>query len=85
VTPRRIEVEVGTLVVEDPALARPGALGTALERELAHRLTRPAARASIGPTEERSVPELATGLVHDRSAGGVGAAIANALGQELAR
>jgi hypothetical protein len=32
---RRIEVEIARLVVEDPALARPGALATAIEAELA--------------------------------------------------
>ena len=76
----RIEVEIGTLVVDDPALARHGELAAALEHELARTLTWPAVRASEG----RSVREVATTVGHDGSARSLGAAIGHAVGRELA-
>jgi hypothetical protein len=39
VSPRRIEVEVGLLVIDDPAVATPAEVAGRLERELAQLIT----------------------------------------------
>ena len=77
--PRRIEVEIGRLVVDDPAPAHPGEIAAAIERELARVR---ATRAALGGSPE---PALSAKLGADRSAGGVGTAIGRAVVEELAR
>ncbi|MFN2466999.1 MAG: hypothetical protein ABR521_02530 [Gaiellaceae bacterium] len=80
-TPRRIEVEIGALVLDDPAQARGGEIAVALERELA----RLAANGEPLGRSSRRARELSAALGHDLSAEAVGTAIARAVGQELVR
>jgi len=77
--PRRIEAEVGVLAVDDPALARPGEVAAALEREL----TRLPAPGGLHPTAGGPARNLSADLGHDVSARALGRAVAVALGEEL--
>ncbi len=76
---RRIEVEIGALVVEDPAHARRDEIAIALERELA----RLAAGSEPVGRSGRRARERSVALGDGQSGRAVGRAIARAVGEEL--
>lgn len=79
--PRRIRIEIASLVVHDSALARPVEIAAAVERELA-RTTIDADSTVAG---SRRVTEVGVSLGATSSAQAVGRAIARGLGGELTR
>jgi hypothetical protein len=79
--PRRIRIDISSLVVDDPALARPAEIAEAAERELA-RTTLDAGRVVAGGGR---VTEVGVSLGAESSARAVGRAIAHGVGGELAK
>jgi hypothetical protein len=79
--PRRIQVEIDSLVVDRPALAQPGEIAAAVEREL----TRLAVDLGIEAKTSGEVSELSVPLGQHSTTHAVGAAIARAVGGELAQ
>jgi hypothetical protein len=79
--PRRIDVEIGSLAVDDPGLARPVEIAAALEYELA----RLAIGDGLDATAQVPVPKLSATLDHVATAHGVGTAVAQAVARELSR
>jgi hypothetical protein len=79
VKPRRIEVEIGSLAVDDPALAsRRAEITSGLERELAR-------LAAAGPPAEGLPRGAGEPTAQSTSAAGVGEAIARSVARELPR
>ena len=79
--PRRIEVEIGWLVVDDPGLARPVEVAAALEGEL----RRLAIRGGLDATPQGPVPTVSATLGRVVTVDGVGTAVAQAVARELSR
>jgi hypothetical protein len=79
--PSWIEVEIDSVAVDDPTLARPGQIAASMEREL----TRLAAFGGVRVKPRAPVSELSAPLGRESTTTAVGTAIARALAQELAR
>jgi len=78
---RQVVVEIGSVVVDDAALARPDVLAAALERELARLGAVDAGARGV----HEPVSELPAAVAGERTAEAVGSAVARALAPELWR